>query len=132
METFHTYNIRFIRRGETKTRVRQFQATNAGSAFSKCVRKYPGCRLLEAWREARLIRIGGDYCRLVYALASTARIVAEPAPKEEQILFSFLEEISLSPKKRDRDATSSILQPNSSHIGEHYHDSINRWIDARH
>jgi len=40
----------------------------------------------------------------------------EPAPEEEQILFGFLEEISLSPKKRDRDATSSILQPNSSHI----------------
>jgi len=40
----------------------------------------------------------------------------EPAPEEEQTLFGFLEEISLSPKKRDRDATSSILQPNSSHI----------------
>jgi hypothetical protein len=43
--------------------------------------------------------------------ASAAR-----ALEEEQTLFGFLEEVSLSPKKRDRDATSSILQPNSSHI----------------
>ena len=34
-------------------------------------------------------------------------------PREEQLLLGFLEEV---PKKRDRDATSSILQPNSSHI----------------
>jgi hypothetical protein len=38
-------------------------------------------------------------------------------PREEQTLFGFLEEISPTPKKRDRDATSSILQPsNSSYI----------------
>jgi hypothetical protein len=34
-------------------------------------------------------------------------------PQEEQLLLDFLEEV---PKKRDRDATASILQPNSSHI----------------
>jgi hypothetical protein len=34
-------------------------------------------------------------------------------PREEQLLLGFLEEF---PKKRDRDATASILQPNSSHI----------------
>jgi hypothetical protein len=34
-------------------------------------------------------------------------------PQEEQLLLGFLEEV---PKKRDRDATASILQPNSSHI----------------
>jgi hypothetical protein len=50
----------------------------------------------------------------VYAPPSTASILAKPAPEEEQTSFGFLEEISLSPKKRDRDATSSILQPNSS------------------
>jgi hypothetical protein len=47
---------------------------------------------------------------------SMVRIVAEPAPEEEQTLLGFLEEVSLGPKKRDRDAKSSILQPNSSHI----------------
>jgi hypothetical protein len=34
-------------------------------------------------------------------------------PQEEQLLLGFLEEVL---KKRDRDATASILQPNSSHI----------------
>ena len=36
--------------------------------------------------------------------------------QEEQVLFGFVNEISLSLKKRDRDTTASILQPNSSHI----------------
>jgi hypothetical protein len=35
-------------------------------------------------------------------------------PEKEQALFLFVNEVSLSPKKWDRDATSSILQPNSS------------------
>jgi hypothetical protein len=47
---------------------------------------------------------------------SMVRFVAAPKAKEEQVLFGFVNEISLSPKKRDRDATASILQPNSSHI----------------
>jgi len=34
-------------------------------------------------------------------------------PQKEQLLLGFLEEV---PKKRDLDATASILQPNSSHI----------------
>ena len=37
-------------------------------------------------------------------------------PREEQTLFGFLKEISSTPKKRDRDATAPILQPNSSRI----------------
>jgi hypothetical protein len=38
----------------------------------------------------------------------------EPAPEEEQTAFDFLEEISLSPKQRDRDATSPVPPLNSS------------------
>jgi len=104
METFHTYSIRFIRCGETQTRVGQFQATNPGSAFAKCVKKYPGCQLLEAWREARLITGGGEICRLTYAPPSTVGvgIVAQPAPEEEQTSFGFLEELSWNhPKKQE-------------------------------
>jgi hypothetical protein len=47
---------------------------------------------------------------------SIVRIVAGPKAKKEQVLFGFVNEISLSLKKRDRDATAPILQPNSSHI----------------
>jgi hypothetical protein len=48
--------------------------------------------------------------------SSLVRIVAGPKGKEEQVLFGFVNEISLNLKQRDHDATSSILQPNSSHI----------------
>ena len=58
--------------------------------------------------------LGGYDGKSALSGPSMVRIVAKPAPEEEQTLFGFLEEISLSPKKRDRDATSSILQPNSS------------------
>jgi hypothetical protein len=63
---------------------------------------------LEAWREARLIRMGSDYCRLVYAPPSTAGIVAQPAAKEEQTHFRFFEKLSF--KKQDHAAAASILQ----------------------
>jgi hypothetical protein len=114
METFRIYNIRFTRRGET--RVRQFRAADPGHAFEKCRKKFPDCIFLKGWREGELIKKGGNCCRISYAPPSTARIVAEPAPQEEQTVFCFLEEISLSSKKQDGDATSSILQPNPSHI----------------
>jgi hypothetical protein len=55
-----------------------------------------------------------DGCDItIYAPPSTLRIVAPPPTKEEQTLFGFFEEISLSPKKQDRDATTLIpqLQP---------------------
>jgi hypothetical protein len=47
---------------------------------------------------------------------SMVRFVAGPKVKEEQVLFGCVNEISLSPKKQDRAATSLILQPNSSRI----------------
>src|SRR5437763_238386 len=37
-------------------------------------------------------------------------------PREEQTHFGFLKEISSTPKKRDRDASSSVLQPNSTRL----------------
>jgi hypothetical protein len=112
VEIFHTYHIRFTRRGETQARVRQFQASNPGSAFAKCIKKFPGCTLLGGWREARLITGGGEICRLTYAPPSTARIIGEPEPKVEQIAFGFLEEISLNhPKKQECALASPILQP---------------------
>ena len=118
-----------------------------------------GCRMA-AGSEFRVpnLNLGGYDGKRALSGPSMVRIVAEPAPEEEQTLFGFLEEVSLSPKKRDRDATSSILQPNSSHIAteiagekvallrcckikpphqpklknkqENYHDCINRRIDA--
>jgi hypothetical protein len=52
------------------------------------------------------------------------RIVALLPTKEEQTLFGFFEEISLSSKKRDCGATTPILEPNSppKNILEDYYD----------
>ena len=116
METFHSYHIPFIRSGETQTRVRQFKATNPGSAYAKCDKKFPGCALLEAWREGRLITGGGELCRLTYAPPSTIRIIAEPEPKAEQTHFGFFEQISFNRKEQHHEATTSVPLTNSSHI----------------
>ena len=109
----HLYHVKFIRDGETKPQVVRYRVGSIVSAFDKCLREFSEAKLIEGWVEASYKDGRGI---TVYAPRSTARIVAEQAPEEEQTLFGFLEEVSLSPKKRDRDATSSILQPNSSHI----------------
>ncbi len=108
----HLYHVKFIR-DETKPQVVRYRVGSIVSAFDKCLREFSEAKLIEGWVEVSYKDGRGI---TVDAPPSTARIVAEPAPEEEQTLFGFLEEVSLSPKKRDRDATSSILQPNSSHI----------------
>jgi hypothetical protein len=118
MKTLHAYRIWFTRNGETKSEVKPFDALNPGSAFAKCVRKYPGCRLLEAWLEGRLVTGGGVVCRLSYAPPSTVRIIAEPTPNEEQILFGFFEELSLNPRKQITMRRRRSCKPNSSSKGE--------------
>jgi hypothetical protein len=116
METFYTYSIPFIRSGEAQTRVRQFKATNPGSAYAKCVKKFPGCTLLGAWGEGRLITGGRELCRLTYAPPSTIRIIAEPEPKAEQTHFGFFEQFSFDRKEQHHEATTSMPLTNSSHI----------------
>jgi hypothetical protein len=106
MILYHTYYIKFRRNGKPESQTKRYQASNPGSAFAKCVKKFPDCQLLEGWREERLIVIGGDYCCLIYAPPSTARIVAEPIPRGGQTLFGFVDdEISLNPKKQADAAT---------------------------
>jgi hypothetical protein len=84
MGTFYTFSIRFTRRGETQARVRQFRATSPGSAFRRCVEKFPGCILLGGWLESSL---GARYGRITYEPVSTVTVNPLPAIKtEEQIL----------------------------------------------
>jgi hypothetical protein len=111
MKTLYVYRIRFTRNGGTEPEIKPFDALNPGSAFAKCAKKYPGCRLLEVWLEGRLITGGGVVCRLSYAPPSTVRIAVEPKFKKEQLTFGFLKEIS-----RDRNATASIPPSYPSHI----------------
>jgi hypothetical protein len=109
----HTYHVRFVRNGETEPQVVRYLVGGMANAFAKCVRRFPEAKLIEGWIEGSYADGRGI---TVYAPPSTIRIVAEPASEEEQTVFDFLQEISLSPKKREGDATSSVLQPNSSRI----------------
>jgi hypothetical protein len=103
----HFYHVKFIRNGEAAPQVVRYRVGSIVSAFDKCLREFSEAKLLKGWGEGSYKDGHGI---TVYAPPSTAKIVAETALEEEQTLFGFLEEISLSRKKRDRDATSSILQ----------------------
>jgi hypothetical protein len=102
----HLYHVKFIRDGETKPQVVRYRVGSMVSAFDKCLREFPEAKLIGGWVEASY-KDGGDIT--VYEPPSTARILAEPAPEEEQTSFGFFEEIS-----RDRDATSPVPPLNSS------------------
>jgi hypothetical protein len=92
LELFYTYHIELTRQGETW--IREFKATNPGSAFARCLDEFPSRIFLESWRTARLLTEGGEEYRLVCAPAFT---------------------ISCH-KRQNGDATSPISQPNPSHI----------------
>src|SRR5262249_8761364 len=98
----HTCYIECIRSGGIKPQVVRYRATSIAVAFARCLRAFPNATLLRGWIKGP--DTGGGRIT-VYVAPSTARIVAEPGPKAEQTFFSFLKEISLSPEKRDRDAT---------------------------
>jgi hypothetical protein len=106
MEIFHTFNVRFIRRGETQVRVGQFKGTNLGVAYLRCVQKNPGCTLVGAWLGAEPGVKGGNQGRITYGPASTIGIVTQPETEKE---------ISCH-KKQDPAAASRIPQSKPSHI----------------
>jgi hypothetical protein len=89
MATFHTYHVRFSYDDEAEAQIRKFQAASPGHAFEKCLQEYPGCKLIEGWRENGL---GANYGCITYTPPSTVRIVAEPAPKAEETRFPFYDD----------------------------------------
>jgi hypothetical protein len=82
------YRIKFTCNGEGEPRVRSYKATSPGHAFEKCLREFPGAKLIEGRCEARL-STGTSYGGITYAPPSTVRVVAEPTPKTEEIKFPF-------------------------------------------
>jgi hypothetical protein len=86
VETFYTYSIWFTRHGET--RVKQFKATNPGSAFAKYFKKHPGAKLLGGKLESSR---GATYGRITYESVSTANVEPLPAVKTEEITFPFFD-----------------------------------------
>jgi hypothetical protein len=81
-----TYHIKFSYNGEDelKPQVRSFKAASVIRAFDKCLKEYPGSKLIEGWREGGFL---DGYGITKYQPPSTARIAieTEPAPKLEQL-----------------------------------------------
>ena len=103
VELFYTYRIELTRDGETW--VREFKATNPGSAFAQCLLEFPGRIVLEGWRTARLITKGREIYRLVVAPASMVsnRSVTKPESSSQEISHD---------GKQDHDAASLVPQSN--------------------
>jgi hypothetical protein len=84
-----TYHIKFSYDGEGESQVRRYKATDPGHAFEKCLREFPGAKLLEGWNEGGR---GSEYGCITYAPPSTVRTAAEPRPKAEETRFPFYDE----------------------------------------
>lgn len=79
-----TYHIKFSYNGEDelKPQVRSFKAASVIRAFDKCLKEYPGRKLIEGWREGGFL---DGYGITRYEPPSTVKIEAETAPKVEQL-----------------------------------------------
>ena len=79
-----TYHVKFSYDGEDELepRVRRFKAASVIRAFEKCLREYPGSKLIEAWREGGYL---DGYGITRYEPPSIVKVEAEPAPKVEQL-----------------------------------------------
>src|SRR5262249_8745695 len=79
-----TYHIKFSYNGEDelKPQVRSFKAASVIRAFDKCLREYPGSKLIEGCREGGYL---DGYGVTRYEPPSTVKVGAEPAPKVEQL-----------------------------------------------
>jgi hypothetical protein len=99
---YDTCYIKFRRNGKAESQTKRYQAANPGHAFQKCHREFPDAQLIHGCRQSDC---RGEYAVTTYEPPLMVRIVAGPKAKEEQVLFGFVDEISLSPKKRAGAAT---------------------------
>jgi len=80
-----TYCVKFCCSDQVQ-QFRRYKATSPGHAFIKCLREFPGAKLLEGWTEGGL---GAYYGCVTYTSPSTVKVVANPATLEEETVFSF-------------------------------------------
>jgi hypothetical protein len=82
-----TYHVKFSYDGqdELELQVRRYKAVSVIQAFEKCLREYPGSKLIEGWREGRYL---DGYGITRYKPPSTVKVEAEPAPKVEQLMLN--------------------------------------------
>jgi hypothetical protein len=79
-----TYYVRFSYDVEDglEPQVRSYKAASVIRAFEKCLKEYPGSRLIEGWREGGYV---DGYGITRYKPPSIVKVEAEPAPKVEQL-----------------------------------------------
>jgi hypothetical protein len=77
-----TFNVKFCYGGEGEPYVRSYKVSSVMRAFEKCLREYPGSKLIEAWREGGFL---DGYGITRYEPPSTVKVEAEPAPQVEQL-----------------------------------------------
>jgi hypothetical protein len=87
----HLYHFEFMANGETEpARVETLRATSPGHAQKKFHEKFPGCKILQQWREAQLV--GQHYGQITYEPVSTAKVESLPVAKFEEQVFPFLDD----------------------------------------
>jgi hypothetical protein len=86
------YRVEFARDSDLYPQVRSFEATSAGHAQKKCLREYPGSRILKMWQEARLGEGGRCYGSITNEPVSAARVEPLPAVKTEERTFPFFDQ----------------------------------------
>ena len=84
-----TYHVKFSHDGEGELVKHRFEAIeprlSSGPPFEKCLKEYPGARLIEAWREGGYL---DGYGFAIYQPPSFVKVEAEPAPKQEQMMLN--------------------------------------------
>jgi hypothetical protein len=82
-----TYHVKFSHdgEGELETQVRSYRVASVIRAFERCLKEYPGARLIEAWREGWYL---DGYGFTIYQPPSFVKVEAEPALKEEQMMLN--------------------------------------------
>jgi len=79
-----TYYVKFSYNGkdELEPQVRSYKTSSVMRAFEKCLREYPGSKLIEGWREGGYL---DGYGITRYEPPSIVKVEAEQAPKVEQL-----------------------------------------------
>jgi hypothetical protein len=93
MNQFCSYHIEYRGRGKTESRVKEYRATNAGSAFAKAHKEFPDAELLGGWRQSEGERGNkGEFAVTRYTAPSTAKVEPLPAVRAEELTFDFFED----------------------------------------
>jgi hypothetical protein len=96
-----TFCVKFSYNGDDKleSQVRKFITATPGGAAKRCLRRYPGVKVVALWIEGGF---GSEYYgRINYDVPSTVSIKAAPAPKVEEPTFAFFDQCLSYQSRKD-------------------------------